>query len=246
MASLGVNIDHVATLRQARYRADPFSPFAEPDPLEAARLAEDAGASLITAHLREDKRHIQPEDIHRIRSVVRRFNLEMAALPEMIAFACELGPDEVCLVPERREEVTTEGGLNLLGHEDRFFSGIARLRSAGILVTAFIDPDEAQVRAAKTAGVACVELHTGGYANTPHREAEEVELAKQAAAAELAHSMGLEVHAGHGLTYRNVRRYVARIPHLRTLNIGHSIVCRALWVGWEKAIREMVFLAAGE
>jgi pyridoxine 5-phosphate synthase len=246
MASLGVNIDHVATLRQARYRANPFSPFAEPDPLEAARLSEDAGASLITAHLREDKRHIQPEDIHRIRSVVRRFNLEMAVLPEMIAFACELHPDEVCLVPERREEVTTEGGLNLLGNEERFSQGIAQLRSSGILVTAFIDPDETQVRAAKTAGADCIELHTGGYANATGPEAEEVELAKQADAAGLAHSIGLEVHAGHGLTYRNVRRYVARIPQVRTLNIGHSIVCRALWVGWEKAIREMVSLATGE
>ncbi|VVM07439.1 pyridoxine 5-phosphate synthase [Methylacidimicrobium cyclopophantes] len=246
MASLGVNIDHVATLRQARYRANPFSPLAEPDPLEAARLAEDAGAAVVTAHLREDRRHMQPEDVRRIRSVVRRLNLEMAFLPEMISFACQLLPEEVCLVPERREEVTTEGGLNLLGSEERFSSGIARLRSAGILVTAFIDPDPDQVRAAKKAGADCVELHTGGYANAIHPEAEETELAKQAAAAELARSIGLEVHAGHGLTYRNVRRYVARLPQVRTLNIGHSIVSRALWVGWEKAIREMVALAAGE
>ncbi len=246
MASLGVNIDHVATLRQARYRADPFSALAEPDPLEAARLAEDAGAAVVTAHLREDKRHIQPEDILRIRSVVRRLNLEMAFLPEMIAFACELRPDEVCLVPERREEVTTEGGLNLLESEERFVPGIARLRSAGILVTAFVDPAEAQVRAAKAAGADCVELHTGGYANAIRPEAQEHELSKQAAAAELARSLGLEVHAGHGLTYRNLRRYLARIPHVHTLNIGHSIVSRALWIGWERAIREMVALAAGE
>ncbi len=246
MASLGVNIDHVATLRQARYRADAFSVLAEPDPLEAARLAEDAGAALVTAHLREDRRHIQPEDIHRIRSVVRRLNLEMAVLPEMIAFACELRPDEVCLVPERREEVTTEGGLNLLGSEERFRRAVARLRSAGIVVAAFIDPLEAQIRAAKEAGVDCVELHTGGYANAVREEAQEAEISKQAAAADLARSIGLEVHAGHGLTYRNVRRYVARVPRVRTLNIGHSIVCRALWVGWEKAVREMAALAAGE
>ncbi|MGD9896559.1 MAG: pyridoxine 5'-phosphate synthase [Candidatus Methylacidiphilaceae bacterium] len=245
MANLGVNIDHVATLRQARYRANPFSPLAEPDPVEAARLAEDAGAALVTAHLREDQRHIQPEDIRRIRSVVRRLNLEMAALPEMIAFACELRPDEVCLVPERREEVTTEGGLNLVGREEEIHSGIAKLRSAGILVAAFIDPEESQVRAAKASGVDCVELHTGGYSNATHPEAEEIELSKQASAAELAHSIGLEVHAGHGLTYCNVRRYVARIPHVRTLNIGHSIVSRALWIGWERAIREMVSLAGG-
>ncbi|CAB4243452.1 pyridoxine 5'-phosphate synthase [Methylacidimicrobium sp. AP8] len=246
MASLGVNIDHVATLRQARYRADPFSVLAEPDPTEAARLAEEAGAAVVTAHLREDQRHIQREDILRIRRIVRRLNLEMAFLPEMIAFACELRPDEVCLVPERREEVTTEGGLNLLGQEERFRPGIARLRAAGILVTAFIDPVEAQVRAARAAGADCVELHTGGYANAIRVEDQEKEIAKQTAAADLAHSLGLEVHAGHGLTYRNVRRYVARVPHLHTLNIGHAIVCRALWVGWQKAIREMVGLAAGE
>lgn len=246
MASLGVNIDHVATLRQARYRADSFSPLAEPDPLEAARLAEDAGAAVVTAHLREDRRHIQPEDIHRIRSLVRRLNLEMAVLPEMISFACELRPDEVCLVPERREEVTTEGGLNLVGCEERFRSAIARLRSAGILVTAFVDPLEPQIRAAKAAGADCVELHTGGYANAVREEAQEREIAKQVAAADLAHSLGLAVHAGHGLTYRNVRRFVTRVPHVRVLNIGHSIVSRALWVGWEKAVQEMVALAAGE
>jgi len=231
MVRLGVNVDHVATLRQARG-------VGYPDPVEAALLAEAAGADGITVHLREDRRHIQPHDVESLRRRLHvTLNLEMAVTDAMVAFALRVHPDQVCLVPEQREELTTEGGLDVLQHAGRVRDAVARLAADAIQVSLFIDPKLSQVRAAHQAGAHAVELHTGDYANAP-AAGRSVEIERLCAAATAAMGFGLEVHAGHGLTVDNVHA-VATIPELVELNIGHSIVARALLVGLPAAVREM-------
>ncbi len=229
-----VNIDHVATVRQAR-RTD------EPDPVRAAVLAELGGADGITVHLREDRRHIQDRDVELLRATIRTvLNLELATHAEILDFACRLHPEQATLVPEKREEVTTEGGLDLAGPgaRDRIGEAAARLREEGIRTSLFIDPDDEAVRASADLGVDAIELHTGEYANAAGAARRE-QLERLAAAARLARELGLAVHAGHGLTYENVTP-VAALPELEELNIGHSIVSRAVLVGLERAVREMV------
>jgi len=228
---LGVNIDHVATLRQARGgRA--------PDPLLAALVAEQWGADGITLHLREDRRHIQDRDVAAMRSALQtRMNLESAATAEMLAIALRVQPQDVCLVPERRTEVTTEGGLDVAGQQDAIAEACARLAAGGIRVSLFIDPDDSQVDAAARAGAAVVELHTGAYAEAQGPERGR-ELARLAAAAKRAAAAGLVVNAGHGLDYHNVQP-VAALPELAELNIGHAIVARAVMSGLGPAVAEM-------
>jgi len=226
---LYINIDHVATLRQAR-RAD------EPDPVLAATACEAAGADGITAHLREDRRHIQDADVHALRKSVRSyFNLEMATVPEIIELAIRVRPEQVTLVPEKREEVTTEGGLDIFSDPPRIRAAIDALASAGIRVSLFIDPVSAAVEQAARLGVPAIELHTGTYA---HDSAADAPINALRESARVAAALGLAVHAGHGLTVRNVAR-VAAIPEIEELNIGHSIVSRAVFVGIEQAVREM-------
>lgn len=232
MLTLGVNIDHVATIRQARRTT-------EPDPIAAAIFAELAGADGITAHLREDRRHIQDRDVQRLRETVQtHLNLEMAATPEMIAIALELKPDYVTLVPERREEVTTEGGLNLLGDLDRYCQVVEQLQGANIPVSWFIDADSSQLEAAAKTGAKFIELHTGTYANATTEAELNRELAVLQKGTADAIALGLRVNAGHGLTYQNVYP-VAQIPGMEELNIGHSIISRAVLVGMDRAVREM-------
>ncbi|MGA1497524.1 MAG: pyridoxine 5'-phosphate synthase [Steroidobacteraceae bacterium] len=228
---LGVNVDHVATLRQAR-RGN------EPDPVLAALMAEQAGADCITLHLREDRRHIQDHDVWRLRDLLKtRMNLELAATAEMLDIAREIRPDEVCLVPERREEVTTEGGLDVIGGGPQLADHCALLAAEGIVVSLFIDPDPSQVEAAASAGAAVVELHTGSYAHA-RGLAKREELERLTLAARVGREAGLVVNAGHGLDYHNVQP-VAALDDLHELNIGHSIVARAVFSGWGVAIAEM-------
>ena len=231
-----INVDHVATIRQAR-RGD------EPDPVAAARLCEDAGADGITAHLREDRRHIQDDDIRQLARAVRTvLNLEMACTEEMLDIATDLLPHQVSLVPEKREEITTEGGLDLSRPNPRLREAVRRLDEAGIRVSLFIDPEPATLDAAKDLGVPAVELHTGRYAHTwrdGDRALEELRRAARHAA-----DMGLFVHAGHGLTYRNVVP-VAAVPEIEELNIGHSVVSRAVMTGMRAAVEEMARLVKG-
>ena len=244
MLKLGVNIDHVATLRQARYRSAREAPGAipEPDPLWAAIEVELAGAHGVTVHLREDRRHIQDRDVRLIRQAIRtRLNLEMADVPEIVAFAEEVRPDEACLVPEQRQEITTEGGLNVAGASKSFPRTVARLKKAGIAVSLFVDPDPRQIRAAADVGAEFVELHTGRYTNSRGEAEAATEIKKLKAAAELAHKLGLRVNAGHGLNYQNTTGILA-VPHLETLNTGHSILARALFVGLRQAVGEMLAL----
>ncbi len=229
---LYINVDHVATVREAR-RAD------EPDPLEAARLCEAAGADGITAHLREDRRHIHDHDLERMRPAVRVLNVELATSSEIVGVTCRLRPYQATLVPERREEITTEGGLDLRRHVTRLRDAIRRLDEVGIRVSLFVDPDPATLDAAKDLGVPAVELHTGRYANTWRESGEALEELRRAA--RHAADMGLFVHAGHGLTYTNVVP-VASIPEIEELNIGHSVVSRALMVGMRSAVAEMLRL----
>ncbi|MEX0725778.1 MAG: pyridoxine 5'-phosphate synthase [Planctomycetaceae bacterium] len=232
MAKLGVNIDHVATVRQARRTV-------EPDPVWAAALAELGGADLITVHLREDRRHIQDRDLHVLRQTVQvPLNLEMAAEEEITKIALEVRPHQVTLVPEKREEVTTEGGLDIVGNLPRVKHCVEQLLAAGIEVSMFIDADERQIAASKKLGAQGVELHTGRYADAATHEARQQEFEQLQRAGEFAVQSGLKLHMGHGLTYRNVIP-VARIPHVDELNIGHSIVARAIMVGFEAAVREM-------
>jgi pyridoxine 5-phosphate synthase len=241
MPILGVNIDHVATIRQARYREVPDSPNASPDPVEAALIAEQAGAKGITAHLREDRRHMQDRDILRLREkITTKLNLEMGASEEIARIALEIIPDDVCLVPENRREVTTEGGLNCADQLDELRPLVARLKGRGIRVSLFIDPDEEQVGAAAELGADFVEIHTGAYANAAGRGVAS-ELKRLTAAAGLAAGVGLRVNAGHGLNYHNLRPVLA-MPGLEELNIGHSIVSRAVVVGMAEAVREMCAL----
>lgn len=234
---LSVNIDHIATLRQARKGA-------EPDPVAAAVLAELAGAAGIIAHLREDRRHIQDRDLLLLRQIVQtKLNLEMAATDEMQRIALEVKPDIVTLVPEKREELTTEGGLEVASRVPFFIEYIGRIRKGGILVSLFVDPDDQQIAASKKAGADWVEVHTGAYANAKAGKGREHEFEKIEAAAKLAASLGMRVGAGHGLNYANVQR-IAGIPEVEELNIGHSIISRASLVGLERAVREMSALIA--
>lgn len=232
MANLGVNIDHVATLRQAR-----FTPY--PDLIEAAKICEKAGADGITVHLREDRRHIQDRDVYSLRKIVNtKLNLEMAATGQIVEIALRVVPDEVCIVPEKRRELTTEGGLDVWGQRRRLTGVVRRLKKKGILVSLFINPEPKQVRAAKEVGADCVELHTGTYTEAKGKTKQLKELRKLKQAGKLAVKMGLRLNAGHGLNYLNVRP-VARIPGIEDLNIGHSIISRSVFVGLAQAVREM-------
>lgn len=238
MPALGVNVDHVATVRQARRTI-------EPDPVWAAVLAELGGADGITLHLREDRRHIQDRDLRVLKETVQvKLNLEMAAEDEITGIALDVHPQQATLVPERREEITTEGGLDILGNRDRVQACIRRLQEAGIEVSLFIDPDARQIEAANALGAEAVELHTGRYADAFLPADRDREYESLCEAGKIALQAGLTLHMGHGLTYRNVAR-IAAIPGLSELNIGHSIVARAVMVGFEQAVREMKALAAG-
>jgi len=232
MLKLGVNIDHVATLRQAR-GVD------YPSPLEAAQRCIAAGAHGITAHLREDRRHIQDDDIRRLKDEISApLNLEMACADEIVRFACELRPAEVCLVPEKREELTTEGGLDVAAAEQALRSVTGMLQAQGIVVSLFIDPDRQQLDAAQRIGAEYVELHTGSFCNA-RGAAAEAELERLRQGADYGHELGLKINAGHGITMDTIAA-ILRIPHLDTLNIGHSIVARAVMIGIDAAVREML------
>jgi pyridoxine 5-phosphate synthase len=231
MPELGVNIDHVATIRQARRTY-------EPDPVTAAALAEFGGADGITIHLREDRRHIQDRDLRILRQTVNsKLNLELAANDEIVRIACEVRPDQVTIVPERREEVTTEGGLDVVRHRAAVLDAIKRLKDSGIYVSLFLDPDTRQIESAQTLDADAVELHTGKYALAKGEEQRE-ELAALAAAGKLIRGLGMGLHAGHGLNYHNTPA-IAAIEGMHELNIGHAIVSRAVFVGLERAVREM-------
>jgi pyridoxine 5-phosphate synthase len=237
---LGVNIDHVATLRQARYATMPESKNAEPDPIAAAGVCERTGAHGIVAHLRVDRRHMQDRDIERLRSnIMTKLNLEMGNTPEIVDVALRIVPDEVCLVPEKREEITTEGGLDVVGQRKELEVTIKRLQSAGIRVSLFIDPTLEQVDAASELGTEMVELHTGKLANAFADKIKKQELENLQAAAKAASELKLQVNVGHGINYTNIL-LVHKIPHLTELNIGHSIISRAMFVGLETAVREML------
>ena len=237
MIKLGLNIDHVATLRQARGSR-------YPNLVRAALICEEAGADAITIHLREDRRHIQDADVHILRSMIQtRMNLECAVTDEMIANALRIRPHDICLVPEKREELTTEGGLDVIKHFEQVKLATRRCSEAGIRVSLFIDPDERQLDAAKAAGAPVVELHTGKYADADNISGRAEELLRLHNAAMHAHVLGLQVNAGHGLNYHNVRPIV-EIPHISELNIGHAIVSEALFIGLEQAVRKMKALLA--
>jgi len=240
---LGVNIDHVATLRQARYALTPDSPNAEPSPLIAGHDSLAGGADSLTIHVRGDRRHMQDADAFRIRGEVPLpLNLEMGVTEEMIGLALKLKPAFVCMVPETRQEITTEGGLDVCGGFDKILPAVVRLRDAGIRVSLFIDPDIAQVEAAAASNAEMIELHTGCFANATG-SAVETELQRLVSAAREGHAAGLQVNAGHGINYQNITRLWV-VPHLAELNIGHSIVSRAMRVGMTTAVREMKDLMA--
>ena len=243
MLKLGVNIDHVATVREARYRGRGRG---EPDPVAAAQACEAAGAHGITAHLREDRRHIQDRDVWKLREVIQtRLNLEMANAQEIITIALKLKPDIVCLVPERRQEVTTEGGLDVAANLHALTETRKKMNDAGIEVSLFIAPDPQQIEAAARAGSQFIELHTGAFAESFADERErETELKRLIDGADQAHGLGLYVNAGHGLNYQNLPQ-LYRVPHLVELNIGHSIVSRAVLVGITGAVKEMLQLMKG-
>lgn len=242
---LGVNIDHVATLRQARYAADIAAHNAEPSLLAAAAACEAAGAHGITIHLRADRRHIQDADVFALRKAIRtKLNFEMGSTREILEIALRVKPEEVCLVPENRAEITTEGGLDVAGQLDALRITVATLREAGIRVSMFIEPERAQLEASKALGAEMVELHTGAFANA--QGAEQLrELERLRSASELAHALGLQVNAGHGINYENIA-LIRTLPHLAELNIGHSIVSRAVLTGLDRAVREMLSGMAGE
>ena len=229
---LGINIDHVATLRNARGAS-------YPSPLEAALVAETNGADAITLHLREDRRHIKDADVFAIRQAIKtRMNLEMAMTEEMLANALQVMPEDVCIVPEKRTEVTTEGGLDVAGQPEKVREYVAKLHAAGIRVSLFIDADRAQIQAAYEGGARVIELHTGAYADAPTPEVRAAELAKIREAAAFADGLGITVNAGHGLTVQNVGT-IAQIPQIVELNIGHSIIAQAIFLGLPDAIRQM-------
>lgn len=232
MIELGVNIDHVATLRQQRHTV-------YPDPIQAALRAEAAGADLITLHLREDRRHIQDDDLYRMRPLLlTRMNLECAITDEMIKIACDVKPQDVCLVPEKREELTTEGGLDVINSFDLVKSAVSKLHDAGIRVSIFIDPDAAQIEAAGKAGANIIEIHTGAYADATDEESINKELARIKEGVKAGIDLGMRVNAGHGLHYENVQT-IAALPGIAELNIGHAIVSQAVFDGWEKAVKDM-------
>ena len=232
MPKLCVNVDHVATIREARKTN-------EPDPVAAALIAERAGAIGITVHLREDRRHIQDRDLNLLRQVVRgKLNLEMAPVPEMKDIALDVKPEQVTLVPERREEITTEGGLDVAGNMEQIADLIKPLREAGLLLSLFIDPHPKQIEAARELNAEFLELNTAAYSEANDHVSKEGELASLRNASLQAHEIGMGVHAGHGLTYLNVGA-VASLPYLQELNIGHSIISHSVFVGFEKAVREM-------
>lgn len=250
MLKLGVNIDHVATLRQARYKdspaleGEPAGAIPEPDPIWAAAAVELAGAHGITCHLREDRRHLQERDLRLLKQTCRtRIDLEMAPTPEMVCIALDVQPAICCLVPEKRQEVTTEGGLDIVGGYDNIAAVTQQLQAGGREVSLFVDPDGRQLEASARAGANYVELHTGAFANAPDHAAVERELQRLIAGAKQAHQLGLRVNAGHGINYENVHTILC-IPHLDELNIGHSIISRALFVGLDRAVREMLALMA--
>ncbi|WP_058968047.1 pyridoxine 5'-phosphate synthase [Type-D symbiont of Plautia stali] len=229
---LGVNIDHIATVRNARGTN-------YPDPVQAAFVSEQAGADGITVHLREDRRHITDRDVRILRDTIQtRMNLEMAVTDEMIDIACEIKPHFVCLVPEKRQEVTTEGGLDVAGQQDKINAAVRLLSEAGILVSLFIDADHRQIEAAVASGAPYIEIHTGAYAEAPEGLEREAELSRIRKAATFAASLGLKVNAGHGLTYHNVQP-IAELPEMHELNIGHAIIGRALFSGLADAVSEM-------
>jgi pyridoxine 5-phosphate synthase len=229
---LGVNIDHIATIRQARGTK-------YPSPVQAALLAEYAGADAITLHLREDRRHIQDRDLEILKEVLTtRMNLEMAVTDEMLDIAVKTKPHDVCLVPERRQEITTEGGLDVIKHFDKVQHACSILREQGIRVSLFINTDNNQIQAAKEAGAPVIELHTGQFAELEHESEQQIELSKIKQAVIYGNQLGLRVNAGHGLNYKNTH-FIASIPGVSELNIGHAIVAHALFVGWENAVREM-------
>ncbi len=241
MIFLGVNIDHCATLRQARYREAGATTggVVEPDPVTFALLAERAGGDGITVHLREDRRHIQERDVWRLRECIgTRLNLEMACTPAMTEFALKLKPEFVCLVPESRQEVTTEGGLDVVGSRDRVKACVEAMTAAGIKTSLFIDADDPQIELSAQLGAPYVELHTGAYANAFHTARRAAEYQRLRLGAVRAHDLGLVVNAGHGINYVNIAE-VRTLPHLHELNIGHSIVSRALFTGVDEAVREM-------
>lgn len=239
MVTLGINIDHVATIRQARRTV-------EPDPVAAAVLAELGGADGITVHLREDRRHIQDRDVHLLRQTVRsHLNLEMAPTEEMVKIALEVKPDYVTLVPEKREEVTTEGGIDILANRDRFTAIVDQLQGAAIPVSWFIDADSVQIEAAASTGAKFIELHTGKYADATEEASQAQELAALEQGTQIAIAAGLRVNAGHGLTYWNVYP-VACIRGMEELNIGHTIISRAVLVGMERAVKEMKLAIKGQ
>tara|TARA_B100000686_G_scaffold355390_1_gene474457 strand:- start:20314 stop:21045 length:732 start_codon:yes stop_codon:yes gene_type:complete len=229
---LGVNIDHIATLRQARGTL-------YPSPLDAAKISEESGADLITIHLREDRRHIMDEDVKALRKKIKtRMNLEIAATDEMIRIACKIKPDNVCLVPERREELTTEGGLDVKKNNVKLVDMVSRLKGEGIEVSTFVDPDNVQIEASYTIGVQSVEIHTGTYADSNNPDVIALERDKVVTASLFATQQGLRVNAGHGLHYNNVTQ-IANIGAISELNIGHSIISRAVFVGLSNAVQEM-------
>lgn len=232
MIELGVNIDHVATLRQQRFTS-------YPDPIQAALRAEQAGADLITLHLREDRRHIQDADLFAIRPLLQtRMNLECAITQEMLDIACQVLPQDVCLVPERRAELTTEGGLDVRGQFEQVKRAVAQLQQAGIRVSLFIDADAEQIMAAHAAGATVIELHTGCYADASESARQKTELERIALGVRQGVATGLRVNAGHGLHYENAAA-IASLPGISELNIGHAIVARAIFDGWDKAVRDM-------
>ena len=246
MLKLGVNIDHVATVREARYRGRGHG---EPDPVAAALACEAAGAHGITAHLREDRRHIQDRDVWKLREVIKtRLNLEMGNTPEIVAVALKLKPDIICLVPEKRQEVTTEGGLDVVANEKALTETRKKMTGAGIETSLFIAPDEEQIEAAARTGAEFIELHTGAFAESFYericKPGDLPELERLIAGAKHAHSLGLKVNAGHGINYENLR-LLYQVPHLVELNIGHSIVSRAVMVGLTKAVKEMLAAMKG-
>ena len=232
MPFLGVNIDHVATLRQQRRES-------EPDPVKAALICQKAGADSIVAHLREDRRHINDKDILALKRTLQvRFNLEMSAAKDVVALACKVRPDQATLVPERRQELTTEGGLDVIRNAGKLKPVCSRLKDQGIIVSFFIDPEKDQIDAARNIGISVIELHTGRYAEALTERAQITRLKELNTAAQYAHSLGMTVNAGHGLKYHNTIA-IARIPGMHELNIGHSIISYAVFVGLEKAVREM-------
>ncbi len=243
MLKLGVNIDHFATLREARYRGQSRG---EPSPVEAAMVCERAGAHGITAHLREDRRHILDRDVRELRErISTRLNLEMAIAPEIVAFALDLKPDIVCLVPEKRQELTTEGGLDVIGQESDLKNVCSRFRDAGIEVSLFIAPDSAQIAASARVGAKFIELHTGAYSeHFPQKRERNGEIERLVAGAKQAHELGLLVNAGHGLNLENLP-LLHVVPHMVELNIGHSLVSRAVFVGLERAVKDMLEVMKG-